>query len=143
MDDCDGDIEKKDAYLNMAIHQFRLFKISILLTTQRPDSLQRTSRNNVDYVFIFRDNIESNRKKIYENYGGIFETYEQFSAIMDQCTENYECLVIDNASSSNKIEDQIFWYKADEHENFSIEQTEDESMFNYIYNMIGSLQFCF
>ena len=31
---------------------------------------------------------------------------------MDQCTENYECLVISNNAKSNKLEDQIFWYKA-------------------------------
>jgi hypothetical protein len=31
---------------------------------------------------------------------------------MDQCTENYECLVIDNNVKSNKLSEQIFWYKA-------------------------------
>ena len=37
---------------------------------------------------------------------------------MDQCTNNYECLVIHNSSRSNKLEEQVFWYKADAHENF-------------------------
>jgi hypothetical protein len=31
---------------------------------------------------------------------------------MDACTENYECLVLDNTSKSNKITDCVFWYKA-------------------------------
>ena len=39
---------------------------------------------------------------------------------MDQCTENYECLVISNNSKSNKLEDQIFWYKASAHNNFKL-----------------------
>ena len=39
---------------------------------------------------------------------------------MDQCTQNYECLVIDNTSQSNKIEDCIFWYKAEMHGDFRI-----------------------
>ena len=39
---------------------------------------------------------------------------------MDQCTENFECLVINNNSKSNKIEEQVFWYKADEHEKFQL-----------------------
>ena len=30
---------------------------------------------------------------------------------MDQCTENYECLVINNNAKSNKLTDQVFWYK--------------------------------
>ena len=33
---------------------------------------------------------------------------------MNQCTENYECLVIDCKTQSNKLEDQVFWYKARE-----------------------------
>lgn len=39
---------------------------------------------------------------------------------MDQCTENFECLVIHNGSKSNKIEDQVFWYKASGHEDFKL-----------------------
>jgi hypothetical protein len=31
---------------------------------------------------------------------------------MDQCTENFECLVINNNAKSNKLTDQIFWHKA-------------------------------
>ena len=36
-----------------------------------------------------------------------------FFQVMDQCTENYECLVINNNAKSNKLEDQVFWYKAE------------------------------
>jgi len=39
---------------------------------------------------------------------------------MDQCTENYECLVINNNSKSNKLTDQIFWYKAESHPTFKL-----------------------
>jgi hypothetical protein len=39
---------------------------------------------------------------------------------MDACTENFECLVIHNGAKSNKLEDQVFWYKADNHEDFRI-----------------------
>jgi hypothetical protein len=35
-----------------------------------------------------------------------------FSKVMDACTENYECLVLDNTVKSNKITDCVFWYKA-------------------------------
>ena len=43
----------------------------------------------------------------------MFPNFDSFCQVMDQCTENYECLVIDNTSASNKIEDLVFWYKAD------------------------------
>jgi hypothetical protein len=39
---------------------------------------------------------------------------------MDQCTENFECLVICNNVSSNKLEDQVFWYKAADHPPFKL-----------------------
>jgi len=39
---------------------------------------------------------------------------------MDQCTENYECLVIDNTTKSNKLEDNVFWYKAETHTPFTL-----------------------
>ena len=47
-----------------------------------------------------------------------FLTFEMFCSTMDQCTNNFECLVIHNASKSNKLEDQVFWYKADAHPDF-------------------------
>ena len=43
-----------------------------------------------------------------------------FCQVMDQCTENYECLVISNNAKSNKLEDQIFWYKAEPHADFKL-----------------------
>jgi hypothetical protein len=67
-----------------------------------------------------RENIISNRKRIYDSFAGMFPTFEMFCQVMDQCTENYECLVIDNTSKSNRLEEQVFWYKADPHEEFTI-----------------------
>ena len=77
-------------------------------------------RGQVDYVFILRENQVSARKRIYEQFAGIFPTFELFCQIMDQCTENYECLVIHNGSKTNRIEDCVFWYKATPHPDFKI-----------------------
>ena len=38
---------------------------------------------------------------------------------MDQCIENFECLVINNNAKSNKLDDQV-WYKANDHPTFRI-----------------------
>ena len=48
----------------------------------------------------------------------MFPTFDMFCQVMDQCTENYECLVIDNNAKSNHLVDQVFWYKAPERPNF-------------------------
>jgi hypothetical protein len=70
-------------------------------------------RSNIDYVFVLRENIVANREKIWKNYFGIFPTFPAFNSVMDQCTNDFECLVLDNTSRSNNIEDVVFWYKAD------------------------------
>ena len=50
----------------------------------------------------------------------MFPTFESFCQVMDQCTENFECLVINNNAKSNKLQDQIFWYKATSHNDFKL-----------------------
>ena len=77
-------------------------------------------RANVDYVFILRENVLQNREKLYKSFFGIFPTLDMFNQVMTKCTENYECLVLDNTSKSNKIEDCVYWYKANLRKNFRI-----------------------
>ena len=69
-------------------------------------------RTNIDYIFLLKEPIYSNKKRLYEHYAGMFPSFDIFSRVMDRCTENFECLVIDNTSPSTKREDQVFWYKA-------------------------------
>jgi hypothetical protein len=92
----------------------------LLITMQYPLGIPPTLRTNIDYVFILREPYIANRKRIYDNYAGMFPTFESFCQVMDQCTENYECLVINNNSKSNKLQDQVFWYKAEAHNDFHL-----------------------
>ena len=92
----------------------RHYKIFFLITMQHAMGLPPVLRNNLDYIFIFRNNIVKERQKIYDNYAGMFANFEVFNQVMNQCTENFECLVIDCKTQSNKLEDQVFWYKAKE-----------------------------
>ena len=116
LDDCMYDDswthDKNIKYLFM---NGRWLKVFFLITMQYPLGIQPALRTNVDYVFILREPYASNRKRIYDNYGSAFPSFEFFGQVMDQCTQNYECLVIDNTSQSNKLEDCIFWYKAEMH----------------------------
>lgn len=50
----------------------------------------------------------------------MFPRFEIFCQVMDACTSNFECLVINNNSKSNKIADQVFWYKAANHPDFRL-----------------------
>ena len=121
LDDCMYDDswthDKNIRYLFM---NGRWLKAFFLITMQYPLGIQPALRTNVDFVFILREPYLNNRKRIFDNYASAFPSFEFFCQIMDQCTQNYECLVIDNTSQSAKLEDCIFWYKADVHSDFRI-----------------------
>ena len=121
LDDCLYDSSwARDKLMRLLFMNGRHWKIMLVITMQYPLGIPPTLRTNIDYVFILRENYIANRKRIYENYAGMFPTFEAFCQVMDQCTENYECLVINNNSKSNKLQDQVFWYKAENHNGFRL-----------------------
>jgi hypothetical protein len=121
LDDCMYDDswthDKNIRYLFM---NGRWLKVFFIITMQYPLGIQPALRTNVDYVFILKEAYHSNRRRIYENYASVFPSFEFFCQVMDQCTQNYECLVIDNTSQSSKLEDSVYWYKANMHGDFRI-----------------------
>jgi hypothetical protein len=121
LDDCLYDASwTRDKLMRLLFMNGRHWKIMLIITMQYPLGIPPMLRTNIDYVFILRENYIANRKRIYENYAGMFPTFESFCQVMDQCTENYECLVINNNSKSNKLVDQVFWYKAENHNDFRL-----------------------
>ena len=143
LDDCLYDNKwAKDKMMRLMFMNGRHWKIMLIITMQYPLGVPPNLRTNIDYVFILREPYITNRKRIFENYAGMFPTFESFCQVMDQCTENYECLVINNNAKSNKLQDQIFWYKADPHGPFRLGSKEfwelsknmnsddDEEMYN-------------
>jgi hypothetical protein len=121
LDDCLYDATwSRDKLMRLLFMNGRHWKVMLVITMQYPLGIPPTLRTNIDYVFILRENYIANRKRIYENYAGMFPTFEAFCQVMDQCTENYECLVINNNSKSNKLNDQVFYYKADNHNDFRL-----------------------
>ena len=121
LDDCLYDNKwTKDKMMRLLFMNGRHWKIMLIITMQYPLGIPPNLRTNIDYVFILREPYIANRKRIYENYAGMFPTFESFCQVMDQCTENFECLVINNNAKSNKLHDQIFWYKAQSHTNFKL-----------------------
>jgi hypothetical protein len=121
LDDCLYDNTwARDKMMRLLFMNGRHWKVMLLITMQYPLGIPPTLRTNIDYVFILREPYIANRKRIYENYAGMFPTFEGFCQVMDQCTENYECLVINNNAKSNKLQDQIFWYKAESRPDFKL-----------------------
>ena len=121
LDDCLYDNSwAREKLMRLLFMNGRHWKIMLIITMQYPLGVPPNLRTNIDYTFILREPYINNRKRIYENFAGMFPTFESFCQVMDQCTENYECLVVSNNAKSNKLEDQIFWYKASAHGKFKL-----------------------
>jgi hypothetical protein len=113
LDDCMYDKKSlRDKTMRMIFYNGRHWGLCLMLAMQYCMDLTPDLRCNIDYVFILRENIVQNREKLWKNFFGIFPTFDMFNQVMTACTENYECLVLDNTSKSNKIEDVVYWYKA-------------------------------
>ena len=121
LDDCLFDNTwARDKMMRLLFMNGRHWKVMLIITMQYPLGIPPILRTNIDYVFILRENYIANRRRIYENYAGMFPTFESFCQVMDQCTEHFECLVINNNVKTNKLQDQVFWYKADGHNEFRL-----------------------
>ena len=92
LDDCLYDQGwTRDKMMRLLFMNGRHWKVMLIITMQYPLGIPPNLRTNIDYVFILREP-----------------------------TENYECLVINNNAKSNKLNEQIFWYKAEKHPDFRL-----------------------
>lgn len=94
----------------------RQVNITLLFALQYCLDIKPDIRSNIDYVFAFSEKIGKNRKKLHENFFGMFQTFSSFEKTFFACTENYECLVMDNTAQSNHLDDTVFYFKATLHE---------------------------
>jgi len=121
LDDCMYDKAfMRDECIRQCFMNGRHWKLFFMMTCQYVMDMTPMIRTNVDYVFVLRENVRQNRENLYKCFFGIFPTFDMFCTVMDSCTENYECLVLDNTKTSNRIEDCVYWYKAPIRRNFRI-----------------------
>jgi hypothetical protein len=121
LDDCLYDNTwARDKMMRLLFMNGRHWKVMLIITMQYPLGIPPNLRTNIDYVFILREPYFANRERIWKNYASMFPTLESFCTVMDQTTENFECLVINNNAKSNKLHDQIFWYKAETRPDFKL-----------------------
>lgn len=121
LDDCMYDKKMiRDTNIRGIFMNGRHWRITFMLTMQYCMDLPPDLRANIDYIFILRENIIQNQEKIYKNFFGIFPHFSVFQDVLNSCTEGYDCLVLDNTSKSNNIQDCVFWYRAKPDRHFKI-----------------------
>lgn len=87
-------------------------RITCIILMQYLVDMPPDMRTQVDYVYTMKENTIQNRTKLYKMFFGVFSTFDDFSTVLERCTQNYETLVLDNTLQSNGAADCIFWYKA-------------------------------
>ena len=121
LDDCMYDKKMiRDTNIRGIFMNGRHWRITFMLTMQYCMDLPPDLRANIDYVFILRENIIQNQEKLYKNFFGIFPHFSVFQDVLNSCTEGYDCLVLDNTSKSNSIQDCVYWYRAKPNRKFRI-----------------------
>lgn len=115
IDDCTDDPKQLRHPIFQAYYKNgRHWHMIHILSLQYSLDIMPNIRSNIDYTFIMRESSKKNRKKLYENYcPDCVETQEDFNALMDALTGDYGALVVCNRTTSNKIEDCIFYFKAE------------------------------
>lgn len=98
----------------------RHWGVTFIITLQYCLGIPPDLRTNVDYVFLFKENRIAERQKIYKYWAGIIPSFKLFCEIMDACTNDYSCIVIDNSAATNNLEDQVFYYRAEDHGEFKM-----------------------
>ena len=82
-----------------------------MVGTQYSIDMPPDIRKSVSYVALFYEPEYNERKKLYENFGGLLGTFDEFCEILDQVTEKFTCLIIKKRNPSRNKEENIFYYK--------------------------------
>ena len=83
----------------------------LMLGSQYAIDLPPDIRKSVSYVGLGREPEPLERKKLYENFGGLAGSYDRFCDLMDQVTGQHRFLIIKKRSQSNELEECFSWYK--------------------------------
>jgi hypothetical protein len=130
LDDCG--FNKKimnDQDMRLLFMNGRHWKILFITSLQYMMGIPPDLRTNIDFVFCLRENIVANQKRLYDNFFGCFKKFAHFQEAFNECTNNYECMVLDNTSKSTTVEDCVFYYKAIPDRNYKLGSRE---LWNYL-----------
>lgn len=113
MDDCMYDkrvlrsTAMRDLFMNGRHMHITFFNAMQYVMDMGPDL-----RTQVDYVFAFKENILTNKNKMWKYFFGMFDRFDDFQRVYDRCTDNYGVMVLDNTAPTTRMEDCVYWYRA-------------------------------
>jgi len=113
IDDCMDDPKQfNDTVIQNWFKNGRHFKTLFILGLQYCMDVRPGVRVCIDGALIFRESNIKFRKILWENYASVVGDFAIWNTLMDELTDDHTAIYIHNATTSNKIEDCVFWYKA-------------------------------
>lgn len=97
-----------DNYNGEELHPKKLKNTLTVLTIDYYIYKNISLRNNIEYLFILREDLHINRKKIYDAF--LKMEFTLFCKLLDEYTDDNNVLVIHLKSDSSLIQDKFFWY---------------------------------
>jgi hypothetical protein len=123
MDDClaSRGTWMRDQPITELLFNGRHFRVMYILTMQFPLGITPELRGNFDYVFLMKEDVISNLKRIYDHYAGAFPTFDAFRQVFDQLTDDFGAMVINNRGARKSFVEKIFFYKAPNLDNVKVD----------------------
>lgn len=112
----------------------RHLHIVFIITMQSCLGLPPQLRDQIDYVFVLRENKKKTLEKLYNHYFGVFPKFSKFEEAMQSLTGNYGCIVLDNTSNSPDISNCIYYYKAEVGRQYKIGSDMSWKYWNKLYD---------
>lgn len=112
-DDCAFDKSVwRSSTVRSAFMNGRHFRTGLVLSMQYLMDLSPDLRTNVDYIVCTAENIHANKKRLWQCFFGVFETYSDFDRVFTACTKDFSCCVLDQTQPNATIDSSVFWWKA-------------------------------
>jgi Poxvirus A32 protein len=104
---------RQDPTIRQIFFNGRHFNWFMMMSIQYAKSIPPEYRTNINILFVFGEDSHIERRKLYESFFGFIDTYQQFSDILNEITQDYGVLVLDRTVKSNRPEERLFRWKAE------------------------------
>ena len=122
LDDCihSSIMWKTNKHLRALFMNGRCAKISTFFALTYPFKITPEFGCNIEYTFIFNTRSPKVRQQLYNLYCAMIPSFEIFEMLMNNYTQDYGSLVIDNTVMSSNWQDMVFWYRGEIRPDFTI-----------------------
>jgi hypothetical protein len=86
------------------------FNMSVILLQHNYMTILPNTKRDLHWIFIIPIFDNCYKKRLYEQFGEIFKSYEVFSNHLDDCFINKSCLVIRNHCVDTELYNNVFYY---------------------------------